>query len=57
MSEPPSGNEPLWRPSAERIAASNLARFMAEVERIPDAYEVHDGVKHERLVVLRGTLS
>ncbi|MEE8534914.1 MAG: AMP-binding protein, partial [Kiloniellales bacterium] len=26
-------SEPLWRPSAERIAASNLSHFMAEVER------------------------
>ena len=26
-------SEPLWRPSAERIAETNLARFMAEVEQ------------------------
>ena len=24
--------QPLWRPSEDRIRASNLARFMAEVE-------------------------
>ncbi len=25
--------EPLWQPSAARIAETNLSRFMAEVER------------------------
>jgi acetoacetyl-CoA synthetase len=38
-------NEPLWRPSAERVAASNLARFWATsgqpANRIPDMAALH----------------
>ena len=38
-------NEPLWRPSAERIAQSNLARFWASIGRPasqpPDMAELH----------------
>ena len=29
----PASDQPLWRPSRERIAAANLTRFMAEVGR------------------------
>ena len=40
-------SEPLWRPSAERIAETNLVRFMAEVERrwgvATGTYEYHNG--------------